>query len=82
MVLTSEPTSTTSPAISWPGMRGYDFILPGVAIMMTTVRPAPHTRTRTSASFGPIFGIGTSFNFIGAPNCSNTIARICSLPKA
>jgi hypothetical protein len=59
-------------------MRGYDLILPGVAIMITTVSPAPQTRTLTSASFGPIFGIGTSFSFNGAPNCSNTIARIAS----
>jgi hypothetical protein len=59
-------------------MRGNDLIRPGVAIMITTVSPAPQTRTLTSASFGPIFGIGMSRSVNGAPNRSNTIARIRS----
>src|SRR5262245_4106931 len=78
MVFTSDPTSTTSPAISWPGIRGKVLMRPGVAIMITTVRPAPHTRTLISASLGPGFGLGTSLSFSGAPNCSSTIARISS----
>src|SRR5436190_457945 len=55
---------------------------PGVAIMITTVRPAPQTPTRTSASFGPIFGLGTSFSLSGAPNCSSTMARINAVSSA
>jgi hypothetical protein len=51
-VATSDPTSTTSSATSWPGIRGNAVTRPGTAAMMTTVRPTPVARTRRSASPG------------------------------
>jgi hypothetical protein len=46
--------------------------------MITTVSPTPVARTRSSTSFGPIFGIGTSRSSSGAPNFGRTIAFISS----
>src|SRR6266536_6297853 len=57
-------------------MRGNDVTRPGFAVMITTVRPTPAARTRSSTSVGPIVGIGTSRSAIGAPNFGRTMAFI------
>src|SRR5262245_39700035 len=68
----------TSPATSWPGMRGNDVTRPGTMVMITTVSPTPVARTRRSTSLGPIVGTGTVAGRSGAPNSGRIIARIVS----
>src|SRR2546426_12531474 len=57
-------------------MRGYAVTSPGLAVMMTTVRPAPATRTRTSASPGPMEGTGNSSRRSAPPSWCSTMAFI------
>src|SRR5690348_13909124 len=59
-------------------MRGNEVTRPGTLVMMTTVSPTPVARTRSSTSFGPIFGTGTVARRSGAPNCGMIIAFIVS----
>jgi len=44
--------------------------------MITTVRPTPAARTRSSTSLGPIFGTGTVASRSGAPSAGRIIAFI------
>src|SRR5262247_1250661 len=62
-------------------MRGKDVTRPGTAVMMTTVRPTPATRTRSSASLGPILGTGTVSRRSGWPSPWSTIARTSGHPQ-
>ena len=60
VVLTSAPTSTTSPAISWPMVRGGVRFWWPLWKILTSVPHVEQLRTRSFTSSGPHEGSGTS----------------------
>ena len=65
--ITPAPTSSTIPAISWPGTRGY--WMPGQwpSFVNISLWQMPHACTRTRTSPGPGCGTSRSTNSIGPP---------------
>ncbi len=55
---TPAPAAATTPAVSWPKMRGGASRL--YSIFFRSVWQMPQLSTRTSSSPGPIWGVGTS----------------------
>ena len=60
VALTSAPTSTTSPAISWPMVRGGVRFWCPLWKIFTSVPQVEQLRTRSLTSSGPQVGSGTS----------------------
>jgi hypothetical protein len=65
MPMTSAPTSTTSPAGSWP--IGIPWSWPGmppIEMKSASVPQIPHARILTSTSAGPTVGVGASITCV------------------
>src|SRR3989442_11717253 len=73
---TSEPTLTTRPAISWPGISGSCLPAFTRSRRWRSVWHTPAARTWTRTSSGPGCGFGSWTSFT-APVGSNRIARTC-----
>src|SRR5664280_4120 len=79
---TAAPSAAISPANSWPMMRGAWIVRcaqSSQAAMWRSVPQMPVDRTRTSTSFGPIVGTGTSTSERPGSGPSLRRARMVSL---
>src|ERR1700710_2507915 len=73
----SEPTSTSTPPISWPSVNGHGSFFGQCPLRMCrSVPQTPHAPTLISAAFFGIFGHGTSRMTGRAPGPSYVHTRI------